>query len=122
MTLQCEYCSAFRFPKELLNCCHNGKVDLDGDEYPQELIPLFQNAHFLKNIRMYNSAFAFASLGAQIEQPARFGPYCFRIHGQIYHRSGTLHPPDGKQPTYGQVYILEGEQAHSDVTKCRYCS
>ena len=50
-------------------------------------------------------------LGAQIEQPARYGPYCFRIHGQIYHRSGTLHPPDGKQPTYGQVYILEGEQA-----------
>ena len=39
------------------------------------------------------------------------GPYCFRIHGQIYHRTGCLHPADGNNYRYLQVYILEGDQA-----------
>ena len=50
-------------------------------------------------------------MGARIVQPPGRGPYVFRIHGQIYHRSGNLHPAAGEQPSYGQLYILEGNEA-----------
>jgi hypothetical protein len=39
------------------------------------------------------------------------GPYCFRIHGQVYHQTSTLHPGEGTDPKFGQLYILEGQQA-----------
>ena len=74
---------------------------------------LFDSREFLNNIRSYNAAFAFASLGAQMAPPPGFGPYCFRIHGQIYHRTGGLHPPDGETGQYGQLYILDGSDALS---------
>ena len=48
-----------------------------------------------------------ASFGAEIETPAGAGPYCFKIHGQIYHRIGNLHPPAGVQRSFGQLYILD---------------
>ena len=62
--------------------------------------------NFRENIRNYNSAMAFASMGAQIATPTSSGPYCYRIHGQIYHRIGALHPEAGQQAQYGQLYIL----------------
>ena len=111
MTNKCPHCQAARFPNEALICCHNGKVMLPVTDYPQELQQLFENQAFLKDIRIYNNIFAFASLGAQISPPPGFGPYCFRIHGQIYHRSGTLHPQDGDLRKFGQVYILDGAEA-----------
>ena len=43
--------------------------------------------------------------------PPGFGPYCFQIQGQIYHRTGSLHPQDGQSRQYGQVYILDGAEA-----------
>ena len=61
---------------------------------------------FRENIRNYNSAMAFASMGAQIATVTSSGPYCYRIHGQIYHRIGALHPEAGQQAQYGQLYIL----------------
>jgi hypothetical protein len=39
------------------------------------------------------------------------GPYTFRLHGQVYHKVGTLHPTEGQLPRYGQLYIIEGDQA-----------
>ena len=118
MTRRCEYCSALRFETESKNCCQNGKVKIAdlSSPYPEELKSLLTGCHeyskhFHENIRQYNSAFSFVSMGAQISPPPGFGPYCFRIHGQIYHRSGTLHPHDGEQPQYGQVYIMEANQA-----------
>lgn len=43
--------------------------------------------------------------------PPGRGPYVFRLHGQVYHRSGSLHPSDGKTPLYSQLYIMEGNQS-----------
>ena len=43
--------------------------------------------------------------------PPGFGPYCFRIHGQVYHRTGSLHPQDGESRKFGQVYILDGSES-----------
>ena len=63
--------------------------------------------HFRQNIRAYNNALAMASFGADIQTPPGRGPYCFRIHGQIYHRIGDLHPPTGMPRSFGQLYILD---------------
>jgi len=114
---QCPHCAALRFPGEKLNCCHNGKVLLAPlSPYPPELQLLLTSGdsasrNFLDNIRQYNSAFAFASMSASVHHYATPGPYCFRIHGQVHHRAGTLHPSPGVKPRYGQMYILEGRQA-----------
>ncbi|VDL82852.1 unnamed protein product [Nippostrongylus brasiliensis] len=52
-----------------------------------------------------------ASMGTRIVPPTGPGPYCFRIHDQIYHSIGPLHPEEGKPRQYGQVYILDTSQA-----------
>ena len=93
-----------------LNCCHNGKIILPELSYPEDLKQLLlgksvQSKNFRGNIRQYNSAFAFASFRANIDKLTNRGPYCFRIHGQIYHRTGSLHPYDESIHQYGQVYI-----------------
>ncbi len=40
-----------------------------------------------------------------------YGPYCFRIHGQIYHRAGALHPGNGDHRKFAQLYILDPDEA-----------
>ena len=70
-----------------------------------------ESRNFRENMRSYNSALAFASMGAQIDLPPGFGPYCFRIHGQIYHRIGPLHPDPGQRAQFGQLYILDSSLA-----------
>ena len=109
----CLHCRASRFPGEPLNCCHNGKVELPPlSPYPEEMEQLITSReNFRVNIRQYNSTFAFASMSANVYQFRTSGPYSFRIHGQVYHRTGTLHPADGELHRYGQIYILEGSQA-----------
>ena len=99
MNIACNFCQALRFPQESMNCCHNGKVTLAPlAPYPEAFHSLLtrnddQAKNFRQNIRNYNSAMAFASFGANLTTTAGHGPYVFRIHGQIYHRSGTLYPP-----------------------------
>ncbi|PIO58098.1 hypothetical protein TELCIR_20473 [Teladorsagia circumcincta] len=44
------------------------------------------------------------------------GPYCYRIHGQVYHRIGPLHPEEGVERRYGQIYILDTEMAAQQRT------
>uniref|UniRef100_A0A8R1EGL6 Uncharacterized protein n=1 Tax=Caenorhabditis japonica TaxID=281687 RepID=A0A8R1EGL6_CAEJA len=58
----------------------------------------------------FNSALALASMGAQVEEFRGYGPYSYKIHGQIYHAAGLLHPPTGKAPSYGQSYIMDTKQ------------
>ena len=75
MDVRCRFCGALRFQREQLNCCHNGKVSLPPlQEYPENLRLLFdadnaEGSNFSQNIRKYNSAFAFASFGANIRPP-----------------------------------------------------
>lgn len=79
--------------------------------YMNESDPHYKN--FMGNIRSYNSAMAFASMGAQVDQSVtrRPGPFCYRIHGQIYHATSALHPNPGEVPKYAQLYILDSAQA-----------
>ncbi|GFU14034.1 helitron_like_N domain-containing protein [Trichonephila clavipes] len=67
--------------------------------------------HFKKNIRSYNSALSFASMGAQIVPPAGRGAYCFKIHGQIYHRTSHLHPAQAGEEKFAQLYVMDSELA-----------
>ena len=78
-----------------------------------------QAINFRHNIRNYNSAFAFAfaSFGAKIALPPSRGTYCLHIHSQTYHCSNTLHPNEGEDRQYGQLYIIEGDQAVSTHMK-----
>ncbi|CAF5051226.1 unnamed protein product, partial [Rotaria sp. Silwood1] len=50
-------------------------------------------------------------MGAQIDLPQGYGSYCFRIHGQIYHRIGPLHPEPGQRAQFRQFYILDSSLA-----------
>uniref|UniRef100_A0A183FRW4 Helitron_like_N domain-containing protein n=1 Tax=Heligmosomoides polygyrus TaxID=6339 RepID=A0A183FRW4_HELPZ len=63
------------------------------------------------HLRKFNSALAMASIGAQVVPPRGSGPYCFRIHDQIYHCIGPLHPEGGQLRQYEQVYILDTFEA-----------
>ncbi|CEI97782.1 hypothetical protein RMCBS344292_11908 [Rhizopus microsporus] len=81
-----------------------------------------QGRHFKDNIRQYNAAFAFTSLGCDIvsaEDRAnsnsnnsnnnnnRSGLNAFQIHGALCHRHGLLAPVGGIVPSYAQLYIYD---------------
>jgi hypothetical protein len=87
-------------------CCAKGKVILPPlQELPPPLNILLTETDprsyaFRQNIRMYNSALSFTSIGAKIDQQVAgtSGIYTFRIHGEMYHRIGTLLPDSETQP------------------------
>ena len=68
---------------------------------------------FRQNIRPYNAAFAFTSLGVKIDHAVTNapGPYSFRIHGALHHHAGALLPQENQPVCYAQIYI------HDDVTQ-----
>jgi len=64
---------------------------------PNKIIDLItgtneESKQFRENIRQYNSAISFVSFGSQITLPSEYGPYCFKIHGSIYHCISSLYP------------------------------
>ena len=124
MNENCEECDAKHFKKErppdkkFTTCCNKGKVILP----PPKTCPVLLHNHltnvdkrasnFMKCIRNYNSALAFASMGATISLPPGKVPYCFRIHGQVYYNTSAVtinHHVE--KPSYAQLYFIEPEQA-----------
>ncbi|GBM87692.1 hypothetical protein AVEN_223654-1 [Araneus ventricosus] len=72
------------------HCCHNGNIIEQASVYPVEMKGLMDGSvelsvHFKNNMWSYQ-----CFNGAQIIPSTGRGAYCFRIHGQIYHR--TSHP------------------------------
>ncbi|XP_059147684.1 uncharacterized protein LOC131935318 [Physella acuta] len=121
----CEKCRARFFPKErptdkmFTVCCNKGTIELpqfESHEYLKNLMLGHDRDSniFMEHIRSYNSAFAFVSVGAKIDFPRGRGPFTFRIHGQVYHRSGTLHPTEGVKPVFAQLYVLDKQVAISE--------
>ncbi|UYV66597.1 hypothetical protein LAZ67_4002252 [Cordylochernes scorpioides] len=121
LDIVCPYCSALHFPGETVgsSCCHKGKVILPTlSSFPYEMMELMTSnsveaKYFQTNIRSYNSSLAFASMGAQVDVFSGQGPFCYRIHGQIYHLTGPLHPHENRAPSYAQLYILDSEAANN---------
>ena len=120
----CEHCNALHFPAERLSnstvnnpkfgmCCLSGQVQLPPfPPAPRDLRDLFDGTslyslEFKTNIRQYNSAFAFTSLGVKVDQSVTVGsgPYSFRISGELHHLSGALLPSPGNAPVFAQIYI-----------------
>jgi hypothetical protein len=62
-----------------------------------------------QNIRQYNDALAFTSLGGDFDQALRAGggPYVLQLHGELYHHHGSLIPDIGQKPHYAQLYIYD---------------
>ncbi|GFV93155.1 helitron_like_N domain-containing protein [Trichonephila clavipes] len=97
------------------HCCHNGKIIENASTYPVEMKGLMDGSHdlsqhFKKNIRSYNKALSFASMGAHIVPLAGRGAFCFRTNGQIYHRTSHLHPAQGEEK-FAHLYVLDSELA-----------
>src|SRR5277367_3404657 len=68
--------------------------------------------HFRENIRSYNSAVSFASMGAKVVDFHGGGPYVYsKVHGQIYHRTIHILPVNDQAPQYAQLYVVDSTQA-----------
>ena len=128
MNVVCPECGALHFESEKLTsstrnvkkfglCCLQGKVTPPGLNNPPDqmlhLLTHVSNASFREKIRQYNAAFAFTSVGVKLDESITrsSGPYAFKIHGALYHRTGALVAEEGQNPSYAQLYILDPEEA-----------
>lgn len=99
------------------SCCLQGQVKLPFlKNSPELLYALLTNdddisKHFRENIRAYNMIFSFTSLGGDTENSVREsgGPQMFQIHGENYHRIGSLKPENDGDPKFMQLYIVDTE-------------
>ncbi|XP_022032026.1 uncharacterized protein LOC110933095 [Helianthus annuus] len=75
-----------------------------------------ESKHFLKNIRRYNSMFAFTSMGGKVDPTVNRGngPFCYRISGENYHSIGSLLPENANKPKFCQLYIYDTENEVSN--------
>jgi hypothetical protein len=128
-TFKCRHCNALLWYEERLGpnrrtknpsfeiCCKNEKIDLPELQEPPIFLEQLLNGdnqrsrNFRKNIRSYNSMFAFTSTGGVVDKEINkgHGPYVFHIHGQNYHHIGTLLLEEGNQPCWAQLYIYDTE-------------
>jgi hypothetical protein len=143
MDVVCSGCGAFHWMDEKLSsshqnnikfgmCCFSGKMDLPKlHEPPPELRQLLTGTddaakNFRKDICRYNNALAMTSLGCKMDNSVNqgAGPYVFKIHGKLTHKSGSLLPAPNGHPTYAQLYIYDpadalnyrmGHQANSSL-------
>ena len=125
MDAVCQYCNALHFAGEkpadgkFKTCCHKGKVIKQREEVPEYLKEVMSNPqhpdykNFNENIRSYNSALSFASMGAKNVDFQGKGPYCFRVHGQIYHCTSNYHPNNNEARQYAQLYVVDSAQANT---------
>ena len=112
MNQVCVHCAALPGENNF-KCCADGKVRLPNLLVFAEGLPDLlcsnsaQTKRFRNNIRLYNNAFSFASLQANIQPPPGNGPPCFRICRQTFHRYGALYPGQDFQPNFSQLYVIE---------------
>ena len=86
---------------------------------PPELLDLLTRQDevgkkFRDHIRNYNNALAMTSLGCDQDKNINRdggGPYVFKVHGRLYHQSGSLIPNQGRRPIYSQLYIYDPQDA-----------
>lgn len=129
MNVECMNCGAEFFqdewvkgnPEGVFNtCCLKGKLHMNDpfQDFPAKLRELFERncrglyRNFHECIRQFNSAFAFGSMKAQTVNFNNYGPYCYKIHGQVYHTVNlALHPDDYEPPSFAQLFIIDTAEA-----------
>ncbi|KAF8077315.1 hypothetical protein N665_1046s0003 [Sinapis alba] len=107
-------------------CYLQGQVQLQLlKEPPMVLKKLMQgddklSKHFQKNMRPYNMAFSFTSLGGKVERSVLpgIGPPMFELQGENYHLMGSLYPNDGNDAKFGQLYIVDTENEVENRVNC----
>ena len=69
MTNRCTHCNALLWTEEKSSmCCRQGAVQLYPPREPSDAMKtLWSNSEFQKNIRAYNSVFAFTSMGVSLD-------------------------------------------------------
>ena len=109
MDTSCSFCGALKWLDERVTgstkrspvfttCCAQGKVLLPCLQEPPAVLKSYlmgddaSSREFQQNIRAYNSALAFTSIGAKIDDniTGTRGPYTFHIHSP----AKILGPPD----------------------------
>jgi hypothetical protein len=68
---------------------------------------------FRVNIRKYNSALSFTSMGVIYDKDlanAREGVYTYRIQGAVVHEMGPLRPEEGKDCTFAQISFYNPDE------------
>lgn len=124
----CQHCNSIMWNAERNNkatknkrptfsmCCRNGQVYLPPERQPPPYLADLlkggpKTAHYKKNIRIYNSLYAFTSLGGKIDNRINRGraPYTFKLSGQNYHLIGSICPVKGETPKYCQLYVYDTE-------------
>jgi hypothetical protein len=100
-------------------CCLSGKIVLPPlHPVPPELWELLTTQDvigkaFCEHIHTYNKALAMTSKTDETVNEGEegvndgIGPYVFKLHGELFHRSGSLLPPEGESPVYAQLYIYD---------------
>ncbi|GBN52853.1 hypothetical protein AVEN_132727-1 [Araneus ventricosus] len=76
------------------HCCQNGNIIEQASVYPVRMKGLMDGSGELSVHFKITEGRTSASMGAQIVPSTGRGAYCFRIHGQIYHRTSHLHPDE----------------------------
>jgi hypothetical protein len=142
LTISCPHCNALHWKEErtqkstianpkFSTCCSEGTVTLPiTNDTPEPLRILLtdtrvnangkvvwtkRTTHFQQNIRSYNNAVSFTSLGAKLDRAITdtmnaAGVYTFRIQGALHHCMGSLLPPPGERPRFAQVYMFDSAQ------------
>ncbi|KAG0705759.1 hypothetical protein DFH29DRAFT_996625 [Suillus ampliporus] len=115
MTVVCPYCQALHWMDERLSSSSKSRplfgICCDQDQLFETHTP--EAIEFRSNIRQYNAALAFTSLGVNMDHAinAGRGPHVFRIHGQLCHHIGHIVPSEGCHPVYAQLYIYDPHMA-----------
>lgn len=116
-TAVCHSCNAIMWKEERVNknvkkgtpefsmCCAKGQINLPkAPSPPSYMMQLYNDPkkgkNFKNNIRLYNSMFAFTSMGGKVDHSINTGcaPYIYRLNGQNHHVFGSLIPNDGDDP------------------------
>ena len=141
----CPHCGATMWPEEgslttaperprrrrpeFVMCCYKGKVTLPLlTDPPEPLRSLITDRSdrgraFRGQIRTYNSALCFASLGANVvssDFPPVGGVYTFRIQGALHHHIGSLLPPPGVSPRFAQIYFVDSDAEAEAAARSRW--
>ncbi|GKD97434.1 hypothetical protein Tco_1381331, partial [Tanacetum coccineum] len=118
---RCRYCGASFWYVERLKghshnqtpeyhlCCGGGRIHMQPLREPPEYIKsLFENKHFMENIRAYNQMFAMTSFGAKIDESINAG------RGPMHHFGGIDNSQLEPGIVEGLIHFLD---AHNELVQ-----
>ena len=109
MSESCPFCGARKWPKEKLNCCANGEIQLAPlPDVPPNLQSILYSPHVMEHIRSYNMSLAMVSVG-HCNKSLPDG--MFHLGGKSYHRIGSMYPEPNSHHAFAQIYVLDVELA-----------